>query len=149
MGKSRFDKHCVLCGTYYQFCSNCDRFSKLPRWMESFDNDNCHTIFNTIMEYKAGVKTLDQAAAILNKCDYSYRDKIKQTNETMDGYITAILANNKKSETKVETPKVETTVETIDVIEDVPAEETVKTEEKIEEQKPEKKNYYNKKNYKK
>lgn len=144
MGKSRFDKHCVLCGTYYQFCSNCDRFSKLPRWMESFDNDNCHTIFNTIMEYKAGVKTLDQAAAILNKCDYSYRDKIKQTNETMDGYITAILANNKKVEEKVENP-----VDVIDVVEDIPAEEPIKVEEKIEEQKSEKKSYYNKKNYKK
>ena len=128
MSKSRFDKHCVLCGTYYQFCSNCDRFSKLPRWMESFDNDNCHTIFNTIMEYKAGVKTLDQAAAILNKCDYSYRDKIKQTNETMDGYITAILASNKKVEEKVENP-----VEVIDVVEDIPAEVPIKVEEKIEE----------------
>lgn len=144
MSKSRFDKHCVLCGSYYQFCSNCDRFSSLPRWMESFDNDNCHTIFNTIMEYKAGVKTLDQAAAILRKCDYSYRDQIKQTNENMDGYITAILAENKKEETKVETP-----IETIDVVEDIPAEEPVKVEEKVEEQKSEKRSYYNKKNYKK
>lgn len=144
MSNSRFDKRCILCSTEYKYCQNCDRFSSLPRWMESFDNDNCHTIFNTIMEYKAGAKTLDQAAAILRKCDYSYRDKIKQTNENMDGYITAILAENKKEETKIETP-----IETINVVEDVPTEESIKVEEKIEEQKSEKKSYYNKKNYKK
>ena len=148
MSKSRFDKHCVLCGSYYQFCSNCDRFSSLPRWMESFDNDNCHTIFNTIMEYKAGVKTLDQAEAILSKCDYSYRDKIKQTNENMDGYITAILANGSN--------KVEVVSETLDVSEEVPVEpattvQSVEDEEVVkldntQEEHKEKKNY-NKRNY--
>lgn len=65
MGKSRFEKHCIVCGTRYEYCSNCDRFSRLPRWMESFHDDNCHIIFNTIMEYKAGVKTAKEAANIL------------------------------------------------------------------------------------
>ena len=74
MGKSRFEKHCIVCGARYEYCSNCDRFSRLPRWMESFHDDNCHIIFNTVMEYKAGVKTAKEAASILKKCDLSHRD---------------------------------------------------------------------------
>ena len=146
MGKSRFEKHCIVCGARYEYCSNCDRFSRLPRWMESFHDDNCHIIFNTVMEYKAGVKTAKEAASILKKCDLSHRENI---NDGLNIYITAILADGKdvaKEEPKVEEPK-------LDVVEEPKVEvtETKKDEEKKEESKQEKKqfNNYKKNNFKK
>ena len=141
MGRSKFDKICIMCGKKYQYCSNCDRFRNYPRWMESFDNDNCHTIFNTIMEYRAGVKTIDQAAAVLKKCDLSYRDKI---NKDMDAFITAILADG--ADVVKEEPKVEETK--IDVVEEPKVEDK---EVKADEPKQEKKqfNNYKKNSYKK
>lgn len=146
MGKSRFEKHCIVCGARYEYCSNCDRFSRLPRWMESFHDDNCHIIFNTIMEYKAGVKTAKEAASILKKCDLSHRENI---NDGLNIYITAILADGKdvaKEEPKVDEVK-------LDVVEEPKVEvtETKKDEEKKEESKQEKKqfNNYKKNNFKK
>lgn len=142
MGKSRFEKHCIVCGTRYEYCSNCDRFSRLPRWMESFHDDNCHKIFNTIMEYKAGVKTVDQAASILKKCDLSHRDTF---NDGLNVYITAILAENKEAEQKAESIDIPEETYTVE-----PKAETEKpVEEKHSENKTEKKNFNYKKNYKK
>lgn len=146
MGKSRFEKHCIVCGTRYEYCSNCDRFSRLPRWMESFHDDNCHIIFNTIMEYKAGVKTAKEAANILKKCDLSHKENI---NDGLSIYITAILADGK--DVSKEGQKVEDTK--LDVVEEPKVEvtETKKNEEKKEEPKQEKKqfNNYKKNNFKK
>lgn len=146
MGKSRFEKHCIVCGTRYEYCSNCDRFSRFPRWMESFHDDNCHIIFNTIMEYKAGVKTAKEAANILKKCDLSHKENI---NDGLSVYITAILADGK--DVSKEEPKVEDTK--LDVVEEPKVEvtETKKNEEKKEEAKQEKKqfNNYKKNNFKK
>lgn len=146
MGKSRFEKHCIVCGARYEYCSNCDRFSRLPRWMESFHDDNCHIIFNTVMEYKAGVKTAKEAASILKKCDLSHRENI---NDGLNIYITAILADGKdvaKEEPKVDEVK-------LDVVEEPKVEvaETEKYEEKKEEPKQEKKQFNNhkKNNFKK
>lgn len=146
MGKSRFEKHCIVCGARYEYCSNCDRFSRLPRWMESFHDDNCHIIFNTVMEYKAGVKTAKEAASILKKCDLSHRENI---NDGLNIYITAILADGKdvaKEEPKVDEVK-------LDVVEEPKVEvtETKKDEEKKEEPKQEKKQFNNhkKNNFKK
>ena len=146
MGKSRFEKHCIVCGAHYEYCSNCDRFSRLPRWMESFHDDNCHIIFNTVMEYKAGVKTAKEAASILKKCDLSHRENI---NDGLNVYITAILADGNdvaKGEPKVDEVK-------LDVVEEPKVEvtETKKDEEKKEEPKQEKKQFNNhkKNNFKK
>jgi hypothetical protein len=96
MGKSKFNKVCVLDFQKYSFCGSCSSFAKYPRWMESFCSDNCHIIFNTIMEYKAGVKTPAECAEILKGCDLSKRDSFDQV---INNYITAILAEgvNEKS----------------------------------------------------
>ena len=146
MGKSRFEKHCIVCGARYEYCSNCDRFSRLPRWMESFHDDNCHIIFNTVMEYKAGVKTAKEAASILKKCDLSYRENI---NDGLNIYITAILADG--NDVAKEEPKVDEVK--LDVVEEPKIEvtETKKDEEKKEERKQEKKQFNNhkKNNFKK
>ncbi len=150
MGKSRFEKHCLLCGAKYEYCGNCDRFNHLPRWMETIHNDNCRQIFHAIMDYRTGVKTPKECAEILNNCDLSYRDKIKAKDAKMDAFISAIFADAAEVEMKSEN---------IDVVDDAPTEKTEvdaepinveeKVEEKHEDHKVEKKNFNYKKNYKK
>ena len=136
MGKSRFEKHCILCGTKYEYCGNCDRFKNYPRWMETLHNENCYNIFETIMKYKAGVLTPSEAANDLKSCDLSYRDKFS---EKMNILVTTILADGAEAEAtplsaSEETPAVE------------PAKVEEKAEEKHEDNKAEKKNFNYKKN---
>ena len=54
---SRFDKICIMCGTHHKYCGHCDDYKHLEPWHENFDNDNCHTIFNLIMNYRTGTQT--------------------------------------------------------------------------------------------
>lgn len=140
MSKSRFDKHCIVCGAHYEYCGNCDKFKNMPRWMESFHDNNCRVIFNTIMEYRTGIKTPAECAEILKNCDLSYRDKLR---DGLDEFVTAILADG--ADAAKEEPKVEEAK--IDVVE----EPKVKDKEaKAEEPKQEKKfNGYKKNNFKK
>jgi hypothetical protein len=150
MGKSRFEKHCIICGAKYEFCGNCDRFNHLPRWMETIDNDNCRIIYDVIMDYRVGNKTAKECADILKKCDLSYRDKIKETNEKMDAFITAILAESKEAEQKAESIDIPKETYAVEPKVEEPKAETEKpVEEKHSENKTEKKNFNYKKNYKK
>lgn len=71
MGKSKFDKICVVDQKKFKYCSGCSDYARYPRWMESFCSDNCRKIFNTVMEYKARIKTVHQAADALKACDLS------------------------------------------------------------------------------
>lgn len=157
MGKSRFEKHCILCGTKYEYCGNCDRFKNYPRWMETLHNENCYNIFETIMKYKAGVLTSAQAANDLKNYDLSYRDKFS---EKINLLITVILADGVEAKVEEEVAPLaapeESSVEEPVVVkeESVMADEEpivveVKAEEKHEDHKSEKKNFNYKKNYKK
>lgn len=86
---SKFAKRCILCQHDYQYCGSCSKYANYPRWMESFDNDNCHTIFNLIMDYRTGTKTPAECKKAMEACDLSYRDKFS---EGMNAFITAILS---------------------------------------------------------
>lgn len=86
---SRFDKICVLCGARHKYCGHCDDYKHLEPWHESFDNDNCHTIFNLIMDYRTGTKTPAECKEAMEACDLSYRDKFS---EGMNAFVTAILS---------------------------------------------------------
>lgn len=134
MSKSRFEKHCMLCGTRYEYCGNCDRYRNSPRWMETLDTENCRTILHTVMEYKAGLKSAAAAAKILKSCDLSYRDKIKAKDEKMDAYIATILADGAVTVNEVKE---------IDVVEDPKIEisDEKKAEVKTDEPKQEKKQF--------
>ena len=56
------NKKCILCGKTYTYCSRCEEFDHLPRWMEIYCSDNCITIFNTLTEYNAENITAREAA---------------------------------------------------------------------------------------
>lgn len=92
---SRFDKICVLCGARHKYCGHCDDYKHLEPWHESFDNDNCHTIFNLIMDYRTGAKTPAECKKAMEACDLSYRDKFS---EGMNAFVTAILSVSEEPE---------------------------------------------------
>lgn len=86
---SRFDKICIMCGTHHKYCGHCDDYKHLEPWHENFDNDNCHTIFNLIMNYRTGTQTPAECKEAMEECDLSYRDKFS---DGMNAFITAILS---------------------------------------------------------
>lgn len=142
MGKSKFDKICVVCGKKYQYCDSCSDFRNFPRWMNAYCSENCRTIFNTMMAYKSKLKTAQEAAEILGKCDLSKKDSF---DAGIQAFINDVL-NVKLEEpthetepvTEPEEPAEDAHVETVEDIE-----ETVdQPQEKIEEKKFHKK-YYN------
>lgn len=115
---SKFAKRCILCQHDYQYCGSCSKYANYPRWMESFDNDNCHTIFNLIMDYRTGTKTPAECKKAMEACDLSYRDKFS---EGMNAYVTAILSVTEEPEVAGATEK---EVEAEPKTEDTPAVET-------------------------
>lgn len=138
MGKSKFDKTCVLDFQKYSFCSGCSDYAHYPRWMESFCSDNCRKIFNIYMKNKAGLMNAAEAKAELLKCDLSNKDHFE---EGLKVGIEAILSDPSKVETPkvdpVEEPKVEdTAMEDVKVEEEKPVEEPKIEESKEEESKP-------------
>lgn len=77
------NKKCILCGKTYTYCSRCEEFDHLPRWMEIYCSDNCRTIFNTLTEYNAKNITAEEATKRLEKCDMSDIDKYHEVNQKM------------------------------------------------------------------
>ena len=77
------NKKCILCGKTYTYCSRCEEFDHLPRWMEIYCSDNCRTIFNTLTEYNAKNITAKEAAKRLGKCDMSDVGKYHEVNQKM------------------------------------------------------------------
>lgn len=69
------NKKCILCGKTYTYCSRCEEFDHLPRWMEIYCSENCREIFNTLASYNAKDISAKEAAERLSKCDMSDRDK--------------------------------------------------------------------------
>lgn len=82
------NKVCILCGERYSFCSRCEEFDHLPRWMAIYCSDNCKKIFDTISAYNMKLKTKEEAAKILKECDLSRKSEFK---ESCQKYIDEIL----------------------------------------------------------
>lgn len=82
------NKVCILCGKRYSFCSRCEEFDHLPRWMAIYCSDNCKKIFDTISAYNMKLKTKEEAAKILKECDLSRKSEFK---ESCQKYIDEIL----------------------------------------------------------
>lgn len=99
------NKKCILCGKTYTYCSRCEEFDHLPRWMEIYCGDNCHIIFNTLTSYNSKTISIVEAAKILDKCDLSGVDKFHEFNQ---GLVKKILDSKNKIEKEV-TTKAETT----------------------------------------
>lgn len=92
------NKVCILCGKRYSFCSRCEEFDHLPRWMAIYCSDNCKKIFDTISAYNMKLKTKKEAAKILKECDLSRKSEFK---ESCQKYIDEILDIKEESSQEV------------------------------------------------
>ena len=98
---------CILCGKTYTYCSRCEEFDHLPRWMEIYCSDNCRTIFNTLTEYNAENITAREAAERMKDCDMSDVSKFHEVNQKMIAKIqkeTADIKLQKISEKDIVEP---------------------------------------------
>ncbi len=77
------NKKCILCGKTYTYCSRCEEFDHLPRWMEIYCSDNCRTIFNALTEYNAKNITAKEAAEKIKDCDMSNVDRFHEFNKNL------------------------------------------------------------------
>ena len=89
------NKKCILCGKTYTYCSRCEEFDHLPRWMEIYCSDNCRTIFNTLTSYNSKTISANEALNILNTCDLSDVDKFHEINQ---GLVKEVLGSKKEIE---------------------------------------------------
>lgn len=92
------NKVCILCGERYSFCSRCEEFDHLPRWMAIYCSDNCKKIFDTISAYNMKLKTKEEAAKIIKECDLSRKSEFK---ESCQKYIDEILDIKEESSQEV------------------------------------------------
>lgn len=67
-------KHCIICGTEYNYCPNCGSSDTYPRWMYAFHSENCVNVWAVINDYKTGVLTKEQAKDELKSLDLSKKD---------------------------------------------------------------------------
>lgn len=121
------NKKCILCGKTYTYCSRCEEFDHLPRWMEIYCSDNCRTIFNTLTSYNSKTISTNEALNILNTCDLSDVDKFHEFNQ---GLVKEILGSKKKVEKEV-TVEVEA-ITPVEEIKEAPKRKPVRVKAKSE-----------------
>lgn len=77
------NKKCILCGKTYTYCSRCEEFDHLPRWMEIYCSDNCKKIFNILTDYNAKILPAKEAAKRLKDCDISNVGNFHEFNQKL------------------------------------------------------------------
>lgn len=61
------ERKCILCGTEYKYCPKCSAYDGLPRWMISFDKEECRDIFDSVCKYNFNHITAAEAKLVLDK----------------------------------------------------------------------------------
>lgn len=95
-------RECLICGTRYEYCPNCDGFINKPRWMFLYHDENCKDIGVILNDYKAGTKTADEAKTALGKTDLSKKDTFRPAFKAM---IDEIMNTPEKEEEDVPVQK--------------------------------------------
>lgn len=65
------NKSCLVCKKKYTYCSSCEEYAHLPRWMTSFCGENCHEVFDIISLYEDKHISLEETKKKLDACDLS------------------------------------------------------------------------------
>ena len=91
------NKQCIVCGTKYEYCGNCDGNRKQNTWKLNYCSENCRDIFRTVTDYIGKNITIKEAKEKLNKLDLN-----KNRTEQINKYIVTILAYGEPKPKKVE-----------------------------------------------
>ncbi len=104
------NKKCITCGKEYRYCPTCKGIDYSEAWKNIYCSRNCQEIFNIATGFANHKLTADEAKARLDKCDLSYKAKMKPN---LIARMDEIIAEaNKGTQEAPETPVVETTEET-------------------------------------
>ena len=80
MAKSDMRKYkriCPICSRAYAYCSKgCTEYSHLPRYMDTFDTENCQTLYNICAGFVNGWLSKEEEANRLKNTDLSYFDEL-------------------------------------------------------------------------
>ena len=80
MAKSDMRKYkriCSCCGRTYYYCNRgCSEFKNLPRYMDTFDTENCQTLYNICAGFVNGWLSKEEEANRLKDTDLSYFDEL-------------------------------------------------------------------------
>ena len=80
MAKSDMRKYkriCPICSRAYAYCSKgCTEYSHLPRYMDTFDTENCQTLYNICAGFVNGWLSKEEEANRLKDTDLSYFDEL-------------------------------------------------------------------------
>lgn len=99
-------KKCLFCGKEYNYCPNCQDYSKYPAWMNIYCSEKCHEVHTAIGGYNIGTRTIENVKEILDKYEATDCSKIsKDLKEKLEAL------NVPKKEEQKEKPKVEPKVD--------------------------------------
>ena len=74
----KYERICIMDGTHYEYCPNCNKYNHLPRWMMSFCSDKCHDAFTVFCSYKRGNVTKADARKILEGLNLSNAELLRE-----------------------------------------------------------------------
>lgn len=82
------NRKCLLCGTEYSYCPTCPSDKHLPRFMTTFDSENCKDIFHTLVSNTIGDISDAEAKKILSELDLSRKESYaKETQDQIDNLL--------------------------------------------------------------
>lgn len=86
---------CWVCGTEHDYCPTC---GQTHGWKYVADKIECYTLYMTVEDYKAGLKTKDEAIEILNnKCNIYAEDNLSWLLPHIEKDVRSIIGEKKKT----------------------------------------------------
>lgn len=96
------NRKCLLCQTAYSYCPTCSSDRNLPKYMTTFDTENCKKIFDTLVSNTVGDLSDVDAKRALSNADLSKKHLFPtEIKHQIDGIM------NTKIERSVNTQKSE------------------------------------------
>lgn len=112
MGKP--NRTCLMCGTAYRYCPQCQEDKYKPSWMDTFCSEDCMMLFKTLNKHTFGQITTSDARDVIAKIQLPDMNSLRESSRH---HIDEILAW---------TPESENTMETVDeIVEEEKQEEAV------------------------
>lgn len=102
------ERHCIFCGSTYEYCPHCGHYNNEPEWKFNFDSEKCHDLYEVIAGFNMGIKTIEDVKETLNKynvTDYSIFSKKLQ--DALDKIVPQKEEEEPEVEKKIEIPRKE------------------------------------------
>lgn len=121
------NKKCVICGKNYSYCPHCGEAKRLPTWLMIFCGEDCNTIYNTVVAWKEGNITTEEAYNSLSSIDvdvFNSEDFNPITKRQIDEIFSYKKNNNDYNAEGTDDNKDETVENKKDIVEEAIVEET-------------------------